>query len=48
MRGEGTQRRFDFPGRRFDREDRRADLKARMFSGNDAIGYANAVIWFEK
>jgi len=46
MQDEGTQQRFDYPGREFSREDHRVDSKTRMFIGNCAPGYPDAVIWF--
>jgi hypothetical protein len=47
MKDEGTQQRFDYPGRVLSREDRGALSITRMFLGDCAPEYPNAVIWFE-
>lgn len=46
MKDEGTQPRFDYPGREFRREDHRIDSETRVFLGDCAPGYPDAVIWF--
>ena len=46
MRDEGTQPRFDYPGREIGREDRSVISETRMFFGNCAVGHADAVLWF--
>jgi hypothetical protein len=47
MKGEGTQRRFDYPGREFSRKDRRVISTIRTFLGDCAPDYPSAVIWFK-
>lgn len=46
MHDEGTQPRFDYPGRGFRREDHRVDSETRVFLGDCAPGHPDAVIWF--
>ena len=47
MKNEGTQQRFDYPGRELSLEDRGTISATRMFLGDCAPDYPNAVIWFE-
>ena len=48
MKDEGTQPRFDYPGRVISREDKSVISETRMFLGNCLVGHPNAVVWFER
>lgn len=47
MKDEGTQPRFDYPGRTISREDHSVVSETRVFLGNCAVGHSDSVIWFE-
>jgi hypothetical protein len=47
MKDEGTQPRFDYPGRTISREDHTVTSETRVFLGSCAVGHPDAVIWFE-
>lgn len=47
MKNEGTQPRFNYPGREFSREDHSVISTTRMFLGDCAPTYPNAVMWFQ-
>lgn len=48
MKDEGSQPRFDYPGRTLSREDRSVVSSARVFLGNCVAGHPNAVVWLER
>lgn len=48
MKDEGTQQRFEYPGRVLSRENRRVLSHSRMFYGECAVEHPNAVIWFDR
>jgi hypothetical protein len=48
MKNEGSQPRFDYPGRTLSREDRGVISDARVFLGNCIVGHPNAVVWLER
>jgi hypothetical protein len=48
MKHEGEQTRFPYPGRQKDYETGQFVYEARMFYGNCAERYPNAVLWFER
>lgn len=48
MKNEGTQPRFDYPGRLISREDHSVVFQARLFLGNCLTGHPDAVVWFER
>lgn len=48
MKNEGEQRRFSYPGREANYEDRSPVYDARMFFGDCAVNHPNAVVWFER
>jgi hypothetical protein len=47
MKDEGTQPRFDYPGRVISREDNSVLYETRMFVGNCVVGHTDTVVWFE-
>lgn len=48
MKDEGTQPRFDYPGRTISRAGHTVASETRVFLGNCGAGHPDAVIWFER
>jgi hypothetical protein len=48
MKDDGTQPRYDYPGREISREDRSVVSETKVFLGSCTVGHPDAVIWFER
>jgi hypothetical protein len=48
MKNEGTQPRFEYPGRVISPEDNSVVYETRVFLGNCLDGHPDAVVWFER